>query len=285
MVLSGENKILSDENKILLLILLVVVAFWFFSEKTCDKKKVSQSTNSKMAYVSNNFHDNIDTREHFDTQSNLSNNDSASGASGVSGASSSSSFSKSVDSGFGKSMNSAESENSSNFSAESNDFNISQEMVKNNSLNAQDGYKSASYSKGDRGSKSNNLDKFFDGSYLKTTDHGLGFSPMIENDIGAAYTAGKPQKLSEKDKFDPDSLLPREKNNDWVDDPYEQVNVKSSSLANIFRPVGINSVQSTKKLGSHDIRGVPKAPKFNVAPWNNSSVDGDTNIRNDALCL
>lgn len=257
---------LSEENKILLLILLVAVAFWFFSGKTSNKKKEPAQ---KKELVSNNFDDKIDTKdkktnknseeneEHFESQSNVSANDSDPSLS----------------------QQSVDSMDSTSVSSQSN---LVESNIQEQSTNV---YKSVSYSKGNRGSKSNELDKFFEGNYPKNSDNNNGFSPMVNDDIGAAYTSGKPEKLTDKDKFNPDSLLPRERNSEWVDDPYEQVNVKSSSLANVFRPVGINSVQSTKKLASHDIRGVPKAPKLNVSPWNNSSVDGDTNMRNESLCL
>lgn len=261
---------ISKENKILLLILLAVIAFWIFS----GKKSTANNNQLKQQVTSNNFDDKIDNSEemeHFDSESNISANDS--------------NFSENSNSENSQikfddyiKSSSEESNLASNLQYNTLSNSQTQEQAENN-------YKSVSFSKGDRGTKSNELDKFFEGSYPKNSSNNNGFSPTVENDIGAAYTPGKPEKLSDKDKFNPDSLLPREKNSDWVDDPYEQVTTKSSMLGNIFRPVGINSVQSTKKISSHDIRGVPKAPKFNVSPWNNSSVDGDTNIRNDSLCV
>lgn len=249
---------ISKVNKILLLILLTVIVFWIFSGKKSKKcNTTEQFTQNNL--TSNNFDDKIDNIETFDPESN---------------------FQNTTDNESSYSNNSGSIQDQNKIQTLSNNLNtesVSDPLDYN--------YKSASYSKGERGSKSNELDKFFEGCCPKNANNNNGFTPSVENGIGAAYTPGKPEKLSEKDKFDPDSLLPREKNSDWVDDPYEDVTVKSSTLGNIFRPVGINSVQSSKKISYHDMRGIPKAPKFNVSPWNNSSVDGDTNIRNESLCL
>lgn len=263
---------LSEENKILLLILLVAVAFWLFSGQSSDKKKAKN--NKKTANnASNNFNDEInnkdqeqnDSLEHFDSDAPVA---PAQSTPSVMSAydSSPSSRQESVESNSTLSQISTEQEN----------------KVDNKC-------KSINFKDGQRYQKSNELDKFFEGNYPKNSQDNNGFSAMVNNDIGAAYTSGNAEKLSDKDKFNPESLLPREKNSEWADDPYEQVNVKSSTLApanaNIFRPVGINTVQSTKKFASHDFRAVPKAPKLNVSPWNMSSADGDNNIRNDSLCV
>ena len=255
---------ISKGNKILLLILLAVFAVWMFSGK-----KPNKNDNISNKYMSNNLSNNFDDQitseiEKFDpetTNNMISDNDSSYSA-------------NSEISNDSESLNGVK-----NLACNSHYESFQEENVSQNK------YKSSSFSKGERGSKSSDLDQFFEGSYPNNPNNNNGFSPMTNNNIGAAYTPGKPEKLSDKDKFNPDSLLPREKNSDWVDDPYEDVTVKSSMIGNIFRPVGINSVQSTKKISSHDMRGLPKAPKFNVSPWNNSSVDGDTNIRNESLCL
>lgn len=262
---------LSEENKILLLILLVAVAFWLFSGKFSDKKVENKISND--VTTSNNFDDKTEKKqpEKFEPFEQVENNIAANDPIPES------------------SQESVESASTSNEN--------SQEQRSEKSQKQKNDFKASSFRDGVRSNKNAEIDKFFEGNFSRYPENNNGFSPMIENDIGAAYTSnsanldenGKPKKLSDKEKFNPDSLLPREKNNEWMDDPYEQVNVKSSTLspanANIFRPIGINTVQSTKKIAFRDIRGVPKAPKLNVSPWNMSSVDGDNNIRNDSLCL
>lgn len=148
-------------------------------------------------------------------------------------------------------------------------------------------YKSSSFKDGNRKSKSDDLDSFFNG--LQVQDGQLsakGFSPVVENEGKyAAYMSDKgKKKMTDKDKFNPSSLLPREKSNDWFDDPHEATSIKSSKLLNIHRPTGVNTIQSTLKIPSHDIRGTPANPKYPISPWNNSSVEPDTNLRNQSLC-
>ena len=244
---------------------MVAVAFWLFSYKNGNKKSDNQQVESQN--TSNNFNDNVnnsvpEVTEHFDHLDRYGDlfNDSEESENNV-----------------------AANDLSPNFNQQPVDSSPKQEKLLKN-----DGFKAANFKDGERGAKSDNLDKFFEGSYPRNSKDNNGFSPMVENDIGAAYAPGNAEKLSDKDKFNPDSLLPKEKNTEWADDPYEQVNVKSSTLsaanANIFRPTGLNTVQSTKKIAFHDLRAIPKAPKLNVSPWGMSSYEGDNNIRNDSLC-
>lgn len=250
---------LTEENKILLLILLVAVAFWLFTRKS-EQKKVDESTT--ITNTSNNFNDkttksepfkHLNSFEHFDDSStNISANDS--------------SF---------LTQESVESASQSNDS-----------FAQDNNIKPT--YRPSSFRDGSRSTKSDELDKFFEGSYPTDATNNNGFAPMVDNSIGAAYASSNPEKLSDKDKFNPESLLPREKVSDWVDDPYEQVDVKSSTVspatANIFRPIGISTVQSSKKIAYWDTRGIPKTPKMNISPFNNSSFNGDDNIKLDGLC-
>jgi hypothetical protein len=146
-------------------------------------------------------------------------------------------------------------------------------------------FKSSNYKSGDRNSASSSLDSFFEGNHPEDTRNNNNYTAFVDNEARyAAYSPGKDQKLSEKDKFDPKSLLPSEKNADWFDDPYESTSVKASHLINIFRPVGVNTIQTTLKNASHDLRGTEPNPKYPVSPWQNSSYEPDTNLRSKAFC-
>jgi len=91
--------------------------------------------------------------------------------------------------------------------------------------------------------------------------------------------------MKDVDKFNAESLLPREKNKDWFDDVYDSTSVKNAHLINIYKPIGVNTVASSLKNPSHDIRGdATPNPKFAISPWMNSSIEPDSNIRNQALC-
>ncbi len=171
---------------------------------------------------------------------------------------------------------------SSNASSNSSATDFKRKMTTRNTSSDGEFVKS-SYSDGRRGAKSDSLDKFFEGNNpIDSTNN--GFKPSGDDGNYAAYSPDKNQKvMTEKDKFNADSLMPKEKNGDWFDDPYESTVTKSSKLINIYRPIGVNSVTVNKNAG-HDIRGTVPNPKFNVSPWGNSSYEPDNNIRSQGLC-
>jgi hypothetical protein len=269
---------LSNENKILLLILLVAALLFFQTqmynlptETTCHDHEQNEKSNSKEPYksLSNNFNDNINEKfgvsSNFDTSkaTNTSNN-------GITNFN---------ETGWSNDLSKME---WSNISVDSNN---SVDSLDNDANSLGNEYKSLNFSNGDRSSNQNtpDLDNFFKNTYVGDNSVNNGFVPMVDSNIGAGFISGVNKNLTDKDKFDPNSLLPKEQNSEWVDDPYDQINVKSS-MVNIFRPTGINTTSTSKKFESLDIRGVPKTPKMNVSPWNNSSVDGGNNLRSNALC-
>jgi len=139
----------------------------------------------------------------------------------------------------------------------------------------------SSFANGKRGGPAN-LDKFFEEGH--PLDQQTGFTRNAGTTEHASYVPGKQTKITDVDKFNADSLLPSEKNKDWFDDPYEATSVKNTHLINIYRPVGVNTIQTTLKNPSWDLRGSPQVPKFAVSPWMNSSYEPDTNLRNQSLC-
>ncbi len=173
----------------------------------------------------------------------------------------------------------------SELSHESDESKFQRKMTSRNSAKEGD-FKQSNYTSGRRHCKTSSIDKFFEGNHPNDKEAGTGFSASIENEGKyAAYLSDRGnKKLSDKDKFNPSSLLPKEKNGEWFDDPYESTNVKSSHLINIYRPVGVNTIQTTLKNPSHDIRGTPANPKYPISPWGNSSYEPDTNLRNQSLC-
>jgi len=70
---------------------------------------------------------------------------------------------------------------------------------------------------------------------------------------------------------------------EWFDDPYVPPNVKNNHLINIYRPVGVNTIQPSSNP-SHDISGTPPKPKLAVSPWQNPSYEPDMDIKNQSLC-
>ena len=75
-------------------------------------------------------------------------------------------------------------------------------------------------------------------------------------------------------------LLPDDDNNN----EFNQFNIptdyiSADLLANGANKIGINTVGSSRRFASHDIRGTVHCPKFSVSPWNNSTAEPDTNIK------
>jgi hypothetical protein len=84
---------------------------------------------------------------------------------------------------------------------------------------------------------------------------------------------------NDDDLFDVNKVLPLEVINDWFDVAPEPISVKNRHLINITKPIGINTIGSSLKIATHDIRGTPSQPKNIVAPWLLSSIQPDINLK------
>ncbi len=244
---------LSNRSKILILVILVVVAVYFLS----GSNNVEPVHNEGMLTQDSSTYEN-DKIIDVDTENSIP-----------------------TDLESKQSSLSTDSQNTYDTHESANDEKIRKKM---RPRDQQEEYRSSSYKNGNRQSKSSELDRFFQGNHPQDTVNMKGFSPVIENEGSyAAYASDKhKKKLTDKDKFNPDALLPKEKT-DWFDDPLDSTNVKSNKLININRPVAVNTIQTTLKNPSHDIRGTPANPKYPISPWGNSSYEPDTNLRNQSI--
>jgi len=130
---------------------------------------------------------------------------------------------------------------------------------------------------GERGGFPPNLDQFFEEGNPLNNENG-DFLPNDPNSLQAAFS-GKPRKeLSEEEKFNASELLPKEERQDWFEDVTPQ-KIKNRHLINIYRPIGVNTVITSRKNPSLDLRGNPVNPKTFVSPFLNSSIDPDVNAR------
>jgi len=139
-------------------------------------------------------------------------------------------------------------------------------------------YKKISYAEGNRDSSSKNLDDFFEQGNPLSDNENAAFLP---NDTGAGFASysGKPRReLSDDEKFNASALLPKEEKQDWFEDVTPQ-KIKNRHLINIYRPIGVNTVITSRKNGSLDLRGNPVNPKTFVSPFLNSSIEPDVNAR------
>ena len=88
--------------------------------------------------------------------------------------------------------------------------------------------------------------------------------------------------VPDTNKMISDDLLPK-KSEDWFETPSVGTNVEDANLlADALFRGGINTVGTTNKNASYDLRGNIPNPKIVVSPWNNSSYDPDNNIQ--GLC-
>lgn len=146
-------------------------------------------------------------------------------------------------------------------------------------------YVDSSYAKGTRGNNGpaewdnyyNEQSELIDKSYIQNND---SFLPLDETSGNLAGYSGKGQsKMSPEDLFKVDKLLPQEVNNDWFEVMPEPIKVKNRHLVNVTRPVGVNTIGSSHKNASYDLRSAPPCPKFNTGPWNMSSIEPDISVK------
>lgn len=109
------------------------------------------------------------------------------------------------------------------------------------------------------------------------------YAPMDEADPNLAPITVSNKKDTEKDKYNVNSFLPQEEEKDWFE-TIETVDVKNSHLINIYKPIGVNTIGSSQKNATYDLRGTDKAvcPKFVVSPWLQSSIEPDRSMK--SLC-
>jgi hypothetical protein len=153
------------------------------------------------------------------------------------------------------------------------------------------GFKKSSFS----GSKRGNLgpsewDDYFDDNNNVITNAQSGdnanFMPIDETNGGFAVfktkgraTCGSNQNCEPEDLFDVDKYLPQEVNDDWFEVQPEPISVKNRHLINITKPIGVNTIGTSLKNASWDIRGTPACPKYIVSPWSQSSIEPDYNLK------
>jgi hypothetical protein len=84
-----------------------------------------------------------------------------------------------------------------------------------------------------------------------------------------------------RQQFDIDKVLPQEIEEDWFDvEPLLTTKkIKGTHLLHPKVHMGVNTVGSSLRNGTHDLRGDIPNPKINVSPWNNSTIEPDTNLK------
>jgi hypothetical protein len=142
------------------------------------------------------------------------------------------------------------------------------------------GYKHIDYSKGNRLQDSpSEWDQEFNYN-LESSKGNDKFTPMDESTNLAPYKQISENKTKNpEDLFNVTKLLPNETKDDWFEVMPEPISVKNRHLINVTRPVGVNTIGTSLRNASWDIRGSPPCPKFVASPWLQSSIEPDTNIK------
>jgi len=151
----------------------------------------------------------------------------------------------------------------------------------NSALTQNKKYKYNSYDRMDS-KLSKNVLKIFDVNSV-ITNKPDNFNPSNDDidtmNAGIDYKVDK--KKEEKYKYDINQFTPKQSNKDWFE-VIESIDVKNSQLINIYRPIGANTIGSSLKNASLDIRGNVPCPQTVVSPWLQSSIQPDHNIK--SLC-
>ena len=101
------------------------------------------------------------------------------------------------------------------------------------------------------------------------------FTGMDEATNLKPYVSTQTAPLNTKELYDSNKLLPGETNKDWFEVMPDPIKIKNRHLVNVVKPIGLDTVGSSKKNMSRDIRGDVLNPKRIISPWMNSSIDPD----------
>jgi len=109
-------------------------------------------------------------------------------------------------------------------------------------------------------------------------------SANVENN----YTLGVDQNLanpSGRQMQTSSELRPQQMNDGWFSSPYDrdsQLNIENGNLlasATAQAKIGIDTIGQSLRNASYDIRGSVAIPKFDIGPFNNSTIEYDYNIK------
>lgn len=113
-------------------------------------------------------------------------------------------------------------------------------------------------------------------NFLPIDESGGGYATFQTK--GYKATCGSNQNCDPEDLFNNEHYLPGEVNDEWFEVQPEPVSVKNRHLINVAKPIGINTIGTSNRNQSYDIRRAPIAPKFVVSPWLQSSIEADVNL-------
>jgi hypothetical protein len=106
--------------------------------------------------------------------------------------------------------------------------------------------------------------------------------------VGSDFTLGVDQNLanpSGRQMQTATDLRPQEMNSGWFNSPYDrdsQLKIENGNLlasATGQAKIGIDTIGQSLKNASYDIRGSVPIVKFDIGPFNNSTIEYDYNVK------
>lgn len=90
-----------------------------------------------------------------------------------------------------------------------------------------------------------------------------------------------PSSCFPRDKLTAEDLLPKDAaNSKWAEaNPAGQGDVRDKNYLNAGFLIGIDTVGQSLRNANYQLRSDPPNPRMNVGPWNQSTIENDTNRR------
>lgn len=136
---------------------------------------------------------------------------------------------------------------------------------------------------------SQNKSVMADGMEGETPAHVAGGPDVAPNDASATsegeisnapVSSTLPAAVGGQATIDPKELLPRDENSEWAAlNPIGTGDLESVNLLQAGHHTGINTVSSSLRNASMDIRGDIPNPQVPVGPWNQTTIEPDVNRR------
>ena len=110
---------------------------------------------------------------------------------------------------------------------------------------------------------------------------GEGFADLTDYEGPASFgSAEAPAGCYPRDQLTPSELLPKDMNSIWAEqNPMGPGSLKGKNFLSAGALIGVNTVGQSLRNASYDIRGSVAIPKFDIGPFNNSTIEYDYNIK------
>ena len=126
----------------------------------------------------------------------------------------------------------------------------------------------------------NKLPESLEETLGKQFNHNKELGTVITDPYYAPYKSNITRKYTKDELMDSSLLLPGQVSNKLKKEfnlPPEAVKLSNTNLITVNKSVGVNTVGSSLRNASHDIRGDMLVGKSYQGPWNMSTIEADMN--------